>query len=515
MNLFDQFLATQGRMAQNEGQELINRANLQKITEAERAQKMQNDTLAFYQNQRKMPETATLANLSEMKEVPDAGAESQGLRQMAKEPTPAPKKISAAESLMSSADEAGRMAKELQSINPAEADRLRKERDNLLTKAAPLVKEERLAKQEENAQVMQWMGAVKDEPTFQNVMAQIKQFKPEMYKAWAELQLPNGAPAFPRNLDGSFAYTPQTQKITETVAKASMKEYERAQVAEKIEDNKRADLELEQKKKKDEADIRYQNARLAALRENRTPSPDASTEITDEAIEEAAARYNIDGTFPPNIGRGKQGAVLSAKILSRAAELAKADGKNPEDSRVTQLTNKASAQALGQITKQEQMVGAFEKNALKNLDIAVQASKDVDRTGVPALNRWILAGKKSLAGDAAVAKFHAANTTFVNEYAKIMSGSMGNTVVSDSLRRETETLLATKDTPEQYEAVTNLMKQEMANRMKGFAEQKAELTGSMKRRATDKPADKPADPNAFSDAEKERRYQEWKQKNGK
>lgn len=509
MNLFDQFLATQGRMAQNEGQELINRANLQKIAEAERAQKMQADTLAFYQKQ--AAPTTTLANLSEMKETPDAGMESQGLRQMTPEVGAAPKTKTPAQSLLDSASETARMAKELQSINPAEADRLRKERDNLLTKAAPLLKEERLAQLAEAEQVQQWVGSVKDPQSFQVVMSQVAQKHPD----WLKMKDPQGNQLFPRNLDGSFAYGPAQQAVVEAMGNQSIKKIDALKLADKVEDNKRADLELERKRKADEEQARANKAREANARENRTPSPDASTEITDDAIDEAAARYVVDGTFPPNIGRGKQGAVLSAKILSRAAEMAKADGKNPEDSRVTQLTNKASAQALGQITKQEQMVGAFEKNALKNLDIAVQASKDVDRTGVPALNRWILAGKKSLAGDAAVAKFHAANTTFVNEYAKIMSGSMGNTVVSDSLRRETETLLATKDTPEQYKAVTDLMKLEMANRMKGFAEQKAELTGSMKRRATDKPADKPADPNAFSDAEKERRYQEWKQKNGK
>ena len=146
-------------MAQNEGQELINRANLQKITEAERAQKMQADTLAFYQKQRQAPESVTLANLSEMKEVPDAAAESQGLRQLAQpEVGAAPKQKSAAQTLLESADQTAKMAKELQGINPAEADRLRKERDNLITKAAPLLKEERAAQLAEAEQVQQWVG---------------------------------------------------------------------------------------------------------------------------------------------------------------------------------------------------------------------------------------------------------------------------------------------------------------------------------------------------------------------
>lgn len=383
MNLFDQFLATQARMAQNEGQELINRANLQKIAEAERAQKMQADTLAFYQKQRQAPESVTLANLSEMKEVPDAGAESQGLRQMAKEPTPAPKKSSAAESLMESANEAARMAKELQSINPAEADRLRKERDNLLTKAAPLLKEERAAKQEENAQVMQWMGAVKDEPSFQNVMAQIKQFKPEMYKAWAELQLPNGAPAFPRNLDGSFAYTPQTQKITEAVAKASMKEYERAQVAEKIEDNKRADLELERKRKADEETKRANMAKEARGREGdksadkpaKAPTGYRYTEAGDlEPIPGGPADDKIKGKYNQDV---QSLATITDNLTRLEAQAKKVldhpglDGITGIRGKIPNIPGTDAANAMAELTTLKTQVGFG----------ALQAMRDASKTG--------------------------------------------------------------------------------------------------------------------------------------
>jgi len=508
-NLFDQFLATQGRMAQNDALAMDNKLTLAKIGQMERAQKMQDDTLAMYKAEAQPK--VTLANMSEMRDVPDANLESQG--KTAQEPaTPPPKQKSVAEQIVSAAEEADRLSKKLQTVNPAEAEKQRRERDNLYLKAAPLIKEERLGKIEESNMVNQWMGAVKDDASLNAIMSQIQQQKPEMFKAWADMKLPNGAPAFPRNLDGSFAYTPQTKAIAESVSNASMKRSEQLQAEDRLADNKQKELEFEQKKRVDEEAVRHNKANEANAREGNAikreevktraeGKQDLNENMSPDAIEAAAARYNMDGSLPPNLGRGAQGAALTAKILSKAAEVAKANGDAPEAGRIKQLANKASAQALGQLTKQEQMVGAFEKNALKNLDIAVQASKEVDRTGIPVLNRWILAGKKSLAGDAAVSRFHAANTTFVNEYAKIMSGSMGNTVVSDSLRRETETLLATKDTPEQYEAVTALMKQEMANRMKGFAEQKAELTGSMKRRASDAaPAKNNADILSAADA---------------
>jgi hypothetical protein len=201
--------------------------------------------------------------------------------------------------------------------------------------------------------------------------------------------------------------------------------------------------------------------------------------LSDDAVEHAAHRYSIDGTLPPNLGRGQQGEATKVRILNRAAEISQANGDSGAAARIRQISGKAGSSALAQLTKQEQMVGAFEKNAISNADIALGASNAVDRTGVPVLNRWLLNGRKNILGDPDVSRFHAATNTFINEYAKIMSGSMGNTAVSDSLRKETEALLATKDTPEQFKATVDLMKQEMRNRMTGFSKQKDELTRSM------------------------------------
>lgn len=317
MNLFDQFLATQGRMAQNDAQSLENRANLMKIGEMERAQKQQAETLAYY----KKPVETTLANISEIKEVPDAGAESVGLRQMGE----APKVRSAAEQLMDAAKQEDKAAKELLSINPAEAEKRRKERDNILVKAAPLLKEERLSKIEENKQVMNWMGAVKDEPSFQSTMAQIRQFKPEMYKAWTEMKLPNGEAAFERNLDGSFAYTPKTQKIVETVAKASVDEVQREQIADRVADNKRADLEFEIKKKDSAEKERHNKATEGLARENRQAKADAPAKMPKAPV---GYRYTEDGALEfipggPQDPKNKTTGTKDVQQLSKALESAK------------------------------------------------------------------------------------------------------------------------------------------------------------------------------------------------
>lgn len=210
-----------------------------------------------------------------------------------------------------------------------------------------------------------------------------------------------------------------------------------------------------------------------------------------DAIDQAAYRYAIDGTLPPNLGRGIQGATNTAAILHRAADIAKESGNTGEATRLQQISNKASSTALGQLTKQKNMVLAFEKNAVMNADLALQASEKVDRLGSPVVDRWLQAGRKSIAGDPNVATLDAAMRTLVNEYARVTTSVTGGGVTSDSARKEIDDLLKGAHTKEQVRAVIGLMKQEMENRRHGYEQQETELRntinigGNQQRRATD------------------------------
>ena len=211
------------------------------------------------------------------------------------------------------------------------------------------------------------------------------------------------------------------------------------------------------------------------------PLEDSTNSFTPAAIDNAAARYNIDGTLPP-MGMGKGGSAARSQILNRAAELA--SGVNGTDQRVAQLTTKASASTLLQLKKTKTMIKAFEEMANKNADIALELSTKVDRTGSPVVNRWFLAGNNKLAGDVDTATFNTAVNVFANEYAKIMSGSMGNTPVSDSARKEAHEILNTSQTPAQLRANIKLLQREMKNRLIGLDESEHELIQQMKSAGT-------------------------------
>jgi hypothetical protein len=125
---------------------------------------------------------------------------------------------------------------------------------------------------------------------------------------------------------------------------------------------------------------------------------------------------------------------------------------------------------------------SFAKTTDKNLAIVEKLSDKVDRTGVPVINRWLVAGKKSIAGDPDVAAFNGAVRTAINEYAKVTSSVSGAGVTSDTARKEIEDILNMAQTPEQTKAVVALLRSEMTNRKEGFEEQIKETTAALRTR---------------------------------
>lgn len=215
----------------------------------------------------------------------------------------------------------------------------------------------------------------------------------------------------------------------------------------------------------------------AGIRADGTPIDGAG--LSEQARIAAATRYRIDGTLPAGIGRGTQGARDTRAILDEAASQSAAAGDTPEAARIAQIANKANSAALNKLQQQQTMVGAFEKNFTKNADMAEQLSAAVDRTGVPIVNKWINAGKRSVSGDADLSAFDASLKATVNEYAKIVSGATGGAGAAQGEIAKVEGLLNAAQTTGQVSAVLNLMRKETQNRMAAFDDEKSQLTGSM------------------------------------
>jgi len=434
-NLFDQFLATQGRMAQNDALAMDNKLTLAKIGQIERAQKMQDDTLAMYKADAQPK--LTLANMSEMRDVPDANLESQG--KTAQEPVAPPKQKSVAEQIVSAAEEADRLSKKLQTVNPVEAEKQRRERDNLYLKAAPLLKEDRLAKIEEGNMVSQYLGAVKDDLSLNAQMANIQRLNPEMYKAWAELKLPNGAPAFPRNLDGSFAYTPQTKAIAESVSNASMKRNEQLLADDRLADNKQKELEFEQKKRADDEAVRHNKANEANAREGNVVRAKAvaartganATTLTPEAIQAEAEAYNTGKAMPTRLDPATRLA-----IIQKATDLKLAAGESTADRPAKQAEFKANSQALTSIAKDLSAITPYKEMLDTNIGVAKSLAKNAIATDSRLANRSINWLRQNATDNPDVAEYLAQIHFVSTESARVLTnprlvGQLTDSAISD------------------------------------------------------------------------------------
>lgn len=209
-----------------------------------------------------------------------------------------------------------------------------------------------------------------------------------------------------------------------------------------------------------------------------TPQPIDLAKVSPADLE-AGYRYFSDGTLPPNMGRGNQGAAQATHLRDIAAEISKSLGVSPDEVRANQLAFKGSGSALMGLMKREAGVGANVRNFDFNSDQALQLSDKVDRTGTPIVNAWINAGRRKVSGNPEISAFDVAIKTTVNEFAQIVSGTTAG-ATTEGEKKKAEDLLNAQQTPAQIKSVINQMRVESQNRMKSFADQKSEVLRNMR-----------------------------------
>jgi hypothetical protein len=203
--------------------------------------------------------------------------------------------------------------------------------------------------------------------------------------------------------------------------------------------------------------------------------------FTPDAIDYIAHSWMQTGQMPP---MGLGGYETRSAIFNRVAEIAKQTATTPEQIAEKQSAFKALSAELKNLDTRKGQVLSFANTAESNLKIVEELSGTVDRTGIPVVNRWLLAGKKSLAGDPDVAKLNAAVTTAINEYAKVTSSATGGGVTSDQARKEIQDILELAQTPEQVQSVVDILKREMNNRREGFAKEEQVIRAGLQQPAT-------------------------------
>lgn len=184
------------------------------------------------------------------------------------------------------------------------------------------------------------------------------------------------------------------------------------------------------------------------------------------------------GAIVPSFGFGNKGKADRDRFYNQLAVSMKEQNITANDIASGRAEYKANSMALGQVSKMRNSVESYEQTVQKNIGIleGFLSGKGAPQGKMPVINRWIQAGRRSIAGDPDVSAYDTAIKTVTAEYAKVMAGGTGSAAAStDSARAEAESLLNGAQTPAQVRAVLSTMKREMANRIESLKAQEADL----------------------------------------
>lgn len=216
--------------------------------------------------------------------------------------------------------------------------------------------------------------------------------------------------------------------------------------------------------------------------------------LTPEALVDVASQY-LAGDRQAISGFARDQATKSAIQNEISKQMREKGWKGPDVA--AQMADFAGimsgSRTVGTRAAQIELASS---EADKMIDIAREQSKKFERTQFVPVNVAIKAYETNT-GAPEVKAFGAAVNSLVNVYARAISPSGVPTVSDKDHARE---MLSTVDSPAQFQAVTDVMRQEM----KAAREAPSEV-----RRAT-RSAVTGAAPAAGFDTDKERRYQEWK-----
>jgi tetratricopeptide (TPR) repeat protein len=184
--------------------------------------------------------------------------------------------------------------------------------------------------------------------------------------------------------------------------------------------------------------------------------------LTKEAVDNAAARYNFDGTLPP-MGMGKAAAAGRSAILNRAAEM-KA-GVAPDDQRREQLVNRGdvaaqTASVRSFATGKDGQAVQSANTALNHLDTIRKLAEAQKSGDVRAFN----AAARSLGaqfGSAAPTNLNAALIMVAPEVSKAVIGAGG----TGHERDEAIKALNPNGSPDQIIGATDTMQELFGGRL--------------------------------------------------
>lgn len=189
---------------------------------------------------------------------------------------------------------------------------------------------------------------------------------------------------------------------------------------------------------------------------------DPRTGLTPNAVYQGAVTYALEGKMP-SLGMGSRAQVLAARnaIQNKAGAIAQAAGVTLPDVRSQYAANRGT---VAKLLPQKVATESAANTAADNLDLALQQSPNVARTGSKLVNRYTQWAQGQLTPAKGLTQFEVYIYTAAREYAKVASGSaLSAQGLTDSAAKEAEKLLNAAQSPEAFAGAVDAMKHDMAN----------------------------------------------------
>ena len=229
------------------------------------------------------------------------------------------------------------------------------------------------------------------------------------------------------------------------------------------------------------SDNLFKTQQLAETKRNHlvTENKGDETDVTlsPEAITNAAARYNVDGTLP-TLGMGKKSALQKANILNQSALLSA--GVDPTDLRVNQIDNKSKSGALLQNSKDIAAIIPYKEMLDKNADIAIELSKKVMMTDSRLANKTLNWVKQNAADNPDTAEYLAQIVFVQTEAARVLNNPRLVGQLTDSARQEMEKVINGDMPLNATERVLTRIKKDGENRVNAMLSMHDNLIKSFK-----------------------------------
>jgi len=186
-----------------------------------------------------------------------------------------------------------------------------------------------------------------------------------------------------------------------------------------------------------------------------------------------AAEYNLTGKMQS----AGQNSPLRPMILAESARQAIESGRDTIGDR---SVYKAESANIANLTKQYGVIKGGEQTVLGNLELMKPIIARVDASGVPALERWIRAGKRAVQGDPDVTRLDALMASTQADVGKVLSASTGAGGVPVEALKLAEKYMGGNITKEQFDALYDIVPKEMAIRTDKMEEQINHSLGKIK-----------------------------------